>query len=358
MSSIKNSAKQLSAVTACFIILFDILLPISVANSSSNSPDCYYQPRIIKHQLIHTVTINPIKHKIINATAKSIDKNVAHVGQIARKYNALAAINGGFFREIGNNLFVPAGILKVDNIWHGIAYKSRAAIGWQTNSSLVLIDRLTTKTSLKIGELQFPIYNFNPNYNVNKNNYNKLTLYSNIYPNFNNLNTLDEQNFTIIEDNQSMYIYNFNSKSQTTKFSLSELESAQLSVNIIPQLEASSADLWAEVDFITSGTPLLIKNHQVLSDYSKEKIASHFINTPHPRSAICILDNGFWKLIKTPSMTIPEIANVMEILQCKDAINLDGGSSSDLYLSEKLSNEHEFSSIVSPITDAILVLPT
>ena len=108
--------KQLPAATLCLIALFYILLPISVANSSSNSPDCYYQPQIIKHKLIHTVTINPIKHKIINTTAKSINKNVAHVGQIARKYNALAAINGGFFREIGNNLFVPAGILKIDNI--------------------------------------------------------------------------------------------------------------------------------------------------------------------------------------------------------------------------------------------------
>lgn len=345
------------------IKIFILLLLSCCFNLSSsaadNDVDCYYQSHIIKQQLIHTVTINPKKYKIINITANMINKNVAYVGQIARQYNALAAINGGFFREIDNKFFVPAGVLKINNMWHGIAYKSRAAIGWKVNGDLVLIDRLTTNTSVRIGEIALPVYQFNPSYNsnINKHNLNKVNLYSNIYPNFNNLNIFNNKKFKIKENNEPIYIYNFNNQSQIEHFSLTELESAKLLVNIIPQIEPDTSDLWKTVDFITSGAPVLIKNRQLLSDYSKEKIASHFINTPHPRTAICILENGFWKFVKTQNMTIPELANSMNILQCKDAINLDGGASSTLYLSDKLSHEKAFAPIVNPITDAILVLP-
>lgn len=335
------------------LVLSFFLLPRSLANSA----DCYYQTHIIKQKLIHTVTINPNKYTITNITAHSINKNIAHVAQIAHKYNAIAAINGGFFREINNNFFVPAGALKINKIWHGIAYQPRASIGWQASGNLVLIDRLTTKTSIKIGDTTFPVAYFNPPYNIHQNNNHKVILYSNIYPNFNNLNTLDEQNFTVQENGETNYIYNLNYKSQLAKFSLAEFESAKVSVDIIAQLEPNTSDLWNTVDFITSGSPVLIKNYHILSDYYKEKVAAHFINTPHHRTAICILENGFWKFVQTESMTIPDLANAMNTLQCKDAINLDGGNSSDLYLSKDLSFSQEFSSIVHPVTDAILVLP-
>lgn len=354
----KNTHHRKQIKKSLLLALSFFLLLTPLANSSNNSSDCYYRTHIIKQQLIHTVTINPNKYKIINTTAHAINKNVAHVAQIAHKYNAIVAVNGGFFREINNNLFVPAGALKIKNTWHGIAYQPRASIGWQANGNLVLIDRLTTNTSVQINDTKLPVYYFNPHYNTNQSNNHKVILYSNIYPNFNNLNTLDEQNFEVQENGETTYIYNINNNSLISKFSLTELESAKVSINIIPQLEPDTLDLWKTVDFITSGSPVLIKNHNVFSDYSKEKIASHFINNPHPRTAICILENGFWKFAKTDSMTIPELANAMHILQCKDAINLDGGSSSDMYLSKELSNSQEFSSIVHPVTDAILVLPT
>ena len=354
---ITNNTMLNNTHTKLLLILLCFLHPKVIATSSNNSInsiDCYYQTHIIKQQLVHTVTINPNKYKIINTTANTIHKNVAHVTNMALKYNALVGINGGFFREVDNNLFVPAGLLKVANTWHGIAYQSRASIGWQANGNLVLIDRLKTKTYVQIDEIKLPVYYFNPHYNVNP--HNKLIVYSNIYPDFANLNTIDEQNFLIKENDKSTYIYNIHNELRTAKFSLAELGSAKVFVDIIPQLEPDTKELWKTVDFITSGAPVLIKNHNVLSDYSEEKIASYFINNPHARTAICILDNGFWKFVSTKNMTIPALADAMQVLQCKDAINLDGGSSADMYVSEKLSNDQDFTSIANTVTDAILVL--
>lgn len=90
----------------------------------ANSNDFYYKSIIFEQKLIHTVTVNPSKYNILNTTALDVTgKNTDYLTNIAGKYGAIAAINGGFFRSIENNFSVPAGPLKVaNNIWHGIVY--------------------------------------------------------------------------------------------------------------------------------------------------------------------------------------------------------------------------------------------
>ncbi len=341
------------------IIINTSNIQIVLANTEENK-DFYYKNHIIDKQLLHTVTVNPKKYKIINASANVINKNAAYVNQIAINYQALIAINGGFFREIDKNMYVPAGALKINNIWQGIAYNTRASIGWAPNTDLVLIDRLKTQTSITISNTKLPVTYFNPNNNLIKyqSNYlNKIIVYSSIYPNFNNLNTLDKQNFPIKEQGQTNYIYNLNN-TKLNEFNLIDLESSKINIEITPQLDPDTIDLWNNVEFITSGAPILMKNNKILTDYNKEKLAHNFIYNKHSRSAICILNNGFWKFVTALNMTIPELANAMFVLQCKDAINLDGGGSSEMYLSEKMFNLEVLTTMVNPITDIIMVLPS
>lgn len=271
------------------------------------------------------------------------------------------AINGGFFREIDKNLYVPAGALKINNLWQGITYQSRASIGWEPNTDLVLIDRIKTQTSITIGNHKLSVNYFNPHKNIIKNQYNysnKISIYSNIYPYFNNLNVTDTDhyNIPIKEKGEISYIYNVNNTIED-KFNLIESGASKIKIEIFPQLDPETTNLWNKVNFITSGAPILIKNSKVLLDYCKEKITYNFINNKHPRTAICILNNGFWKFITVPNMNIHELTNVMLTLKCRDAINLDGGGSSEMYLSEKIFNLSISNAIVNPITDVIMVLP-
>ena len=325
----------------------------------SASEDFYYKTILVDQQLVHTITVNPKKYKIINTTAQATGENIDFLSNIARKYSAIAAINGGFFREIEHNLFVPAGPLKVGNVWHGIAYQPRAAIGWKADGDLVLIDRLKTKTLVQVGSLNLPVYYFNPPhyhaYQDNKYTGTKAGLYSSIYPDFLNLEH-KYPNILIKQDDEPIYIYKMSNVIKSTEISEDNLKLAKVSVNIIPQLEPESVDVWQSVDYVTSGSPILIKNYHMLSNYTQEKISYNFINSQHARTAVCILGNGFWKFVVVSSMTIPELADTMQILQCKDAINLDGGSSSSMYLSSDMKSGSEFQSIVNPIVDAILVL--
>jgi exopolysaccharide biosynthesis protein len=356
-----------TSVSKNWLIYLIILIPL--ISSADNQNDLQYQDLTINQHIVRTVTINPAKYKIINATAQSIQENTTSVDNLAKANNALAGINGGFFRKIDNNFSVPAGILKVNNIWHGIAYRNRAAIGWDPISNQVLIDRITTKSFVNLGTTKLPINYFNPNNPDNNQINQKIIVYSNIYPNFKNFDlnlnlTKNRQNFLITinntnnSDNTPAYIFNVNNNHpDILELQLSAIKSAALEVTVYPELNPQTKQIWNNMPFITSGAPVLIKDNQKLSDYEAEEVSTDFINNDYPRTAIGILNNGFWLLAVTQSISIPELADIMAKLNCKDAINLDGGGSSDLYISKELSANAELLSLVNHVTDAVLVLP-
>lgn len=339
-----------------------VLFCINVVQVVANSEDFYYKTIIFEQQLIHTVGVNPNKYRILNTTAMDITgKNTDYLAHIAPITGAVAAINGGFFRSIENNFFVPAGPLKVaNNIWHGIGYQPRAAIGWFKDNNVVLMDRIKTKTSIKLSNISLPVSYFNVPYYIDQ--YNKYintkpVLYSSIYHNFFNLNS-KSSNLLIKQNNELVYIYQNNTQIKKLDISKADMDAAKVDIEVIPQLEADQAALWQKVDFITGGAPLLIKNYHELFNYSLEKLSYNFVYGKHNRTAVCTLDNGCWVFVVTASgITIPELVNVMQNLQCKDAINLDGGGSSSIYLSSKYQTVADFASIVNKITDAILILP-
>ncbi len=86
---------------------------------------------------IHVLVVDPSKEKIKLVRAQGGRETVA---TLAKRYDATAAINGGFWKQNGD----PAGILKVENHWYGLPIKPRGAIGWDERGN-VLIDRLITE---------------------------------------------------------------------------------------------------------------------------------------------------------------------------------------------------------------------
>lgn len=93
---------------------------------------------------IHVLTVNPKEHAIMPVKATGDDIKRETVGTLAKRYQAVAAINGGFWKLNGN----PAGILKIDHHLHGTPIKPRGAIGWASNGEIVIIDRVLTNYDL------------------------------------------------------------------------------------------------------------------------------------------------------------------------------------------------------------------
>jgi hypothetical protein len=74
-----------------------------------------------------------------------------------------------------------------------------------------------------------------------------------------------------------------------------------------------------------------------------------FVNTLHPRTAVGISDGGktlFLVVVdgrreKSAGMSLPDLAALMLKLGCRDALNLDGGGSSELVLRDPVSAQLE-----------------
>lgn len=105
---------------------------------------------------------------------------------------------------------------------------------------------------------------------------------------------------------------------------------------VVIQYRSDGID-WRKVDQLIGGGPFLIKDGQISPDSEAEKFRDDFSKQRHPRSAVGKTANGdFWFVAvdgRSPvsaGASIRELADVMFKLGCRDAINLDGGGSTDM----------------------------
>ncbi len=93
-----------------------------------------------------------------------------------------------------------------------------------------------------------------------------------------------------------------------------------------------------KVGTILASGPLLLKDGRVC-DWSL--CGKDFVRTKHPRSAVCMTKDGKILLVtvngrfqgRVEGVNIPELAHLLRVLGGKDALNLDGGGSTTLWLS-------------------------
>ena len=102
----------------------------------------YTKIKIDEYTNAHILIIDPDKFEMVSSRAhqeNGIYRN--SVLSFVTSAKAVAGINGGFWKSNGD----PAGILKCDGVFFGLATKPRAAIGWKDGGKVVYIDRLLTK---------------------------------------------------------------------------------------------------------------------------------------------------------------------------------------------------------------------
>ncbi len=89
---------------------------------------------------------------------------------------------------------------------------------------------------------------------------------------------------------------------------------------------------------VLASGPLMLKDGEY---YDWSQCNANFIETKHPRSAICLTEEGKILFVtvdgRSPEnavgINIPELAHLLHVLGGKDALNLDGGGSTALWLS-------------------------
>jgi exopolysaccharide biosynthesis protein len=117
-----------------------------------------------------------------------------------------------------------------------------------------------------------------------------------------------------------------------------------LDKNTLKILRGDSTDVkWDEKltyeNIMVTGPLLLLDNQPVTL------IKAAFNDNRHPRSCVCITDKKETLLItidgrtaESQGVSLPELRQIAQWLNCKDAINLDGGGSTTLYIEGKPDN--------------------
>ncbi len=123
--------------------------------------------------------------------------------------------------------------------------------------------------------------------------------------------------------------------------------------------------MFSKAEDITNGVPRLIKNGKIEITWEQEKSSKAFVETRHPRTAVAKLKDGKFLMVTVDGrqpdfsvgMNLRELAELLLELGATDAMNLDGGGSTTMFLGGKIVNRPSDKEGERKVGDAILVTP-
>ncbi|MEH1776479.1 MAG: phosphodiester glycosidase family protein [Nostoc sp.] len=265
--------------------------------------------------------------------------------QTAQRYLAVAGINGGYFNR---NNRLPLGAIRRDSQWLSGPILNRGVIAWN-DSGQFYFGRLTLEeTLIAANDQRLPILFLNSGYVQSG-----IARYTSAWG----------STYTPLTDNEIILVVQ---KDQITN----QLPGGKVGGTAVPipqdgyllTLRANAASAASQlpigsavsissattpVDFsrypyIIGAGPLLVQNRQIVLDAKGEKFSNAFIAEKAIRSGICTTATGTLMITATHNRVggygpnLAEHAQLMQLMGCVNALNLDGGSSTSLYLGGQL----------------------
>lgn len=128
--------------------------------------------------------------------------------------------------------------------------------------------------------------------------------------------------------------------------------------------EAVKKNAFEKAEDIIGGVPQLIKNGKIEITWEQEKSSKAFVETRHPRTAVAKLKDGKFLMItvdgrqaESTGINLQSLAEILLELGATDAMNLDGGGSTTMFLNGKVVNKPSDKEGERKVSDAILVFP-
>jgi exopolysaccharide biosynthesis protein len=268
----------------------------------------------------------------------------APLSQTAQSYLALAAINGGYFNR---HTQLPLGAIRRDDQWVSSPILNRGAIAWN-DAGEFYFGRLTLRETLISQNNQpLPILFLNSGYV--KNGISRYTpLWGSTYTPLS-----DHEVLLVVEQNQITqqlsggkaavpippdgYILTLRGDAVSMAAKLPIGTPVNISTATVP------ADFSHYSNIVGAG-PLLLKDRQIVLDPQTENFHTAFSEEKAVRSGICTTATGSLLIVTVGNRigglgpTLAEHAQLMGAIGCVNALNLDGGSSTSLYLGGQLIN--------------------
>ena len=336
-----------------------------------NKPKTDREPKTIKF----AVTALEVDLKSPNLKLRPIWSNpdnspngtlgLSTVPQMVAQTQAVGAINGGFFNRIRQ---LPVGAIREGNRWIAGTALVRGAIGWNEKGE-ILIDRLNFKeeistanqttialTNLNSGYVQRGIARYTPNWGSN---YSPLTENELLIVVRGDRVTAQYQGGAVgvgqimIPSDGYLLVARQTPEAAT-----------QLSVGMtVRGRQAFIPEKFLNFPNLIGAGPLLLKNGSLALDGKLEQFQAGFDTQAANRSAIATTKEQGKLILATvqaaPDGVAPNLLQTAEVLKklgAVDALNLDGGSSSTLFLGGDVLNRSVTE--LAPVHNAIAIFMT
>lgn len=141
------------------------------------------------------------------------------------------------------------------------------------------------------------------------------------------------------------------------------LSSSQARRSFRIRVETLPADGHVESEDATNGVPQLITNGRIDITWEREKASKSFAETRHPRTAVAKLKDGKFLMMTVDGrqpgvsvgMNLQELAEYLLSLGATDAMNLDGGGSTTMFVDGKVVTTPSDKEGERKVSDAIVV---
>ncbi len=341
----------------------------------------------------------PISIRILRLDLKKVRLDVVHAfdkavglettSAIAARKGAVAAINAGFFR-LDRSEFAgeAAGVLKIDGRLLSESHADRAAIGifngnkrtkvvfgrlnaygaigWEsnisrrfdginrerkTNDEIILYSPEIGKTPATEAEFVEMIFS-ECRYGCRKVQVAPSKGGTSIGP--------DSFVVSLPRNKDTEFFIDY-----MTERSASELDRTASVFDVLRSPESEKNKLFEKAEDVVGGVPVLIADGKIAIDWEAEKSSKAFAETRHPRTAVALLKNGKFVMVTVDGrqpgysvgMTLKELADFLVEMGAKDAMNLDGGGSTTMWLGGKVVNKPSDKEGERKVSDALLVFP-
>lgn len=262
----------------------------------------------------------------------------------AQQSQAIAAINGGFFNR---NTRLPLGAIRREEEWVSGPILGRGAIGWN-NAGEITVGRLKLQETITTDKgTKLPIVYLNSGY-VGAGVYRHTRAWGSTYTPI-----LNHELLVTVEDGKVTQRQQSTQAGQNTVpipangylLVIREDSTAAQALSLGTQIELEAATQptnFSQSSEVLGAGPLLIQNRQIVLNPQTEEFSTAFQQQAAPRSVIAATAEGKLMLVTVHNRvngvgpTLAEVAQLMQQFGVVNALNLDGGSSSTLYLGGSL----------------------
>ncbi len=281
---------------------------------------------------MNVVEVNRNINKNLEIIPKSASANMhskSRINKIASGQNTIVAVNGTYFKQ---DTGTPLGALVVNNeIISGPIYE-RAGLGIGSNgfktSRISFAGEIKTKDKvIKINNINQPRMMFTEVllYTSKWGAKSPATKKPSLHLAVKNNKIIAKSTLPILIPEDGYVI----SAPKEAVNNLKTGDKVKINYSVMPK--------WDDVEHIISGGPFLVKNGSIFVDAANEKLTA--ISGRNPRTAIGYTRDNVMIIVTvdgrkegSSGVTLNELAKIMKDLGCYEAINLDGGSSTVMYI--------------------------